>query len=265
MLYNIFFGFYENIVNRIQNTIDNYFKNKPEESLVEKNYFLLIEHIFFSILGVNFFWNEYWLWDITQMWKSELSYYIFIYYYLYISRYVVQIKMLTGTEKDYKSSLIHHISTISLLAFSFLNYHRIGIIIGIVHDISDIFLLFSKNFHKTYEVNKKGYLNILSYIFFFLFSVIFFFTRIIINSKIINYIFQEEIFKYKRISEFYNNSLIFKSIDAFICVIFLLLNLGLQIFWQLMIIKFSYNLILGNTPKDEKDNTYFKKKEIKNE
>jgi hypothetical protein len=40
----------------------------------------------------------------------------------------------------------------------------------------------------------------------------------------------------------------------------LLVNLGIQFFWQIMIIKFAYNLILGEKPKDEKGNEYFKKK-----
>ena len=254
MLYNIFFGFYENIVNRIQNTIDNYFKSKPEESLVEKNYFLLIEHISFFTLGITFFWNESWLWDITQVWKSELSYYVFIYYYLYISRYVVQIKMLTGTEKDYKSSLIHHISTISLLVLSFLRIHRIGTIIALSHDISDIFLLSSKIFHKKYEIYKKRYMNYFSYFLFTFFVITFFSVRIVLNIKIINHIIKSDIIIRKDFYDYYMNSFMF--LDGGMATMLLFLNLFLQIFWQYMIVIFIYKLIIGGDPKDEKDENY---------
>lgn len=113
------FGIYENITTIVKDKIKQYFEDKPQKSLVEDKCFLLLEYFVFFTGGMYLFYDESWLWDITQMWGRNLNLTIMVYYYLYIARYAVQIKMLSGREKDYKSSLIHHISTISLLTVSF--------------------------------------------------------------------------------------------------------------------------------------------------
>ena len=249
MIYNLLFGFYENITNIYQNTIKKYFENKPQKSLVENNFFLLTEHFSFFSLGLYFFYNENWLWDIEKIWKSNLNFYIFIYYYLYITRYIVKTKMLTGKEKEYNSALTHHISTVSLLSFSFWRFHRIGIMIGIIHDISDLFLLNAKIFLKYYETFHEKYMKLSSYLFLFLFTISFFFTRIILNSYIISYVYKT----------MYISSYIF-DIDLVLCFSLLFLNLGIQLFYQIMIIKFLFKLFTGGNPVDEKNIPYLKNK-----
>ena len=260
MLYNFFFGFYENVVNKVKNTINNYFVDKPQKSLVENNYFLLLEHVSFFTTGILFFYHENWLWDITQIWTSNLNVYIFIYYYLYITRYVVKAKMLTGGEKDYKSALVHHISTILLLVFSFWRNHRIGIMIGIIHDISDIFLLKAKIFLKYYETFHKEYMKLSSYLFLSFFAISFFFTRIILNSYFILYMLSVEYYPRSSVLDFYHNSIYFKELDSFLCFSLLFLNLAIQMFYQIMIIKFIYKLVIGGNPEDEKCVVYLNNK-----
>ena len=248
--------FYQNLVTDIKIKIINYFENKPEKGLVENNIFLLGEHLVFSALGALFFFREEWLYDITMMWEYHLNSRIIIYYLLYAVRYVVQIKLLSGKEKDYQSMMTHHISTTLLLTLSFFHYHRIGVIIAFSHDIGDIFLLPAKICHKIYETRKIEILNILSYIIFCLYFIVFFLTRIYLNSKIIHHIINTVFYPEGNL-DFYNQGVYW---EFYILIFLLFINLGLQIFWQIMICKFAYNLAIGEKPKDEKGNEYFKKK-----
>ena len=251
-----FIDFYYDTAARAKKFIFNYFINKPEKNLVENNIFLLGEHIIFSLIGFGFFWREPWFYDITMMWGQNLNIKIFIYYLLYITRYIVQTKMLTGKEKDYQTMMTHHLSTISLLCLSFLHYHRIGVIIAFMHDLVDLFFLPAKICHKFYETRKIRLLNFFSYVFFSVFLTVFFITRIIINFKIIKHIIDEKIYDGKDIiileSDYYP--------EGYFLFTLLFVNLGIQIFWQILVIRFAYNLSLGEKPKDEKGNEYFKKK-----
>ena len=244
-----FIDYYHNTIYRIKNSIINYFKNKPEKGLVENNILLLGEHIFFTSLGSLLFGGEKWFYDITMMWEYGLNLSIILYYFLYTTRYIVQIQLMTGEEKDYKSMMTHHISTILLLTLSLFHYHRIGVIIALSHDLGDLLFLPAKLCHKFYETRRIKLLNTLSYIYFFAFFIIFFCTRIALNSKIIYYI------SYSLQDP--NLKIYFESYPLFFL---LFVNLGIQIFWQIMIIKFAYNLALRGNPKDEKGNEYFKKK-----
>ena len=249
-------NYYHEAIVQIKNSIINYFENKPEKGLVENNILLLGEHIFFTALGALLFGREKWLYDITMMWEHNLNSSIIIYYFLYTVRYIVQTQMLTGEEKDYQSMITHHISTVLLLTLSFFHYHRIGVIIAFSHDLGDLFFLPAKLFHKFYETRKIEILNNLSYIFFTVFILVFFSTRIFLNSKIIYHI-TKQLFYPNNIITFYNREVY---PEVYILDFLLFVNLAIQVFWQIMIIKFAYNLTLGEKPKDEKGNEYFKKK-----
>ena len=250
------YDIYKNIVGFVYDEINHFMIDKPEKGIIEDNLFLWMEHLFFSCLGYYLFSDEGWFYDITSMWGENFNLKIIIYYVLYSTRYVVQISRLTGEEKDYKSMLLHHISTVSLLVLSFLHYHRIGVIIAFSHDMVDLFFLPAKMFHKSYEVRGIQIFNWLSYIFFSIFFVIFFATRIVLNSNIILHIIERKLYDGEKIifdtSTFY--------IEGLPLFTLLFLNLGIQIFWQILIIKFAYNLSIGEKPKDEKGNEYFKKK-----
>ena len=251
-----FIDYYHDCVGRVKNHIVNFFKNKPEKGLVENNIFLLGEHFIFNFLGVILFWREKWVGDMDAIWEINLDLKIFIYYLLYTTRYVVQIRTLTGQEKDYQSSMTHHISTILLLTLSFIHYHRIGIFIALTHDIADLILLPAKLCHKFYETRKIKILNTLSYIFFTLFFALFFITRIVLNYRLIYHAF-DSYFYLDGIVRLYNPQLY---IEGYILFFLLFVNLSIQIFYQIMIINFAYKLSIGEKPKDEKGNEYFKKK-----
>ena len=257
MLYNLLFGFYEKTTNFIKDKIDIFFSSRPEKGLVEKNIFLLGEHLFFLLFSLGLFGREDWIYDITMMWDSEISFSVCVYYYLYITRYVVQTKQLEKDHKEYYTYLTHHVSTVTLLSLSFLRHSRIGIIIAILHEYADLFLLPGKICHRFYETRDLEFLNTVSYLLFLVFVPVYFYTRIYQNASIVYFI---------RGSEFFNN-FTKDSIKTFqdhpdfiICTYFLHLNIAIQIVWQIMIIKFFYSILSGTPAIDEKDNSYFKKK-----
>ena len=163
---------------------------------------------------------------------------------------------MTGREKDYQSMMTHHISTVLLLTISFIHYHRIGVMIALSHDLADLMFLPAKLCHKFYETRKIKILNILSYIHFVLFFIIFFSTRIVLNSKIILHII-DRVFYPTGVLQIYNPKIYY---EGYILFLLLLVNLAIQIFWQIMIVKFAFNLAVGGKPKDEKGNEYFKDK-----
>jgi len=257
MIYNLLFGFYEKTTNFIKEKINDYFSTTPEKGLVEKNVFLFGEHLFFLLFGLGLFGFEDWLYDITMMWDAKLSFSVYLYYYLYITRYVVQTKQLQSSDKEYYTYLAHHVSTISLLSLSFLRQSRIGIIIAILHEYGDLVLLPAKICHRLYETRNLEFLNTVSYLLFLLFVPVYFYTRIYQNSYIVYYIRSSEIF-----TNFTNNEIATfqEHPDAIICAYFLHLNIAIQMVWQVMIVKFLYSISTGQPAIDEKDNSYFKKK-----
>ena len=257
MIYNLLFGFYEKTTDFIKEKIDEYFSTTPEKGLVEKNVYLFGEHLFFLLFGLGLFGWEDWLYDISMMWDSQLSFSVCLYYYLYITRYVVQTKQLEGGHKEYYTYLAHHISTIILLSLSFLRHSRIGIIIAILHEYADLFLLPGKICHRFYETRDLEILNTASYLLFLLFVPVYFYTRIYQNGHIVYYLRSSEIltnFNNDSVKTFQNHP------DAIICTYFLHLNIVIQMVWQVMIVKFLYCITTGIDAIDDKDISYFKKK-----
>jgi len=257
MIYNLLFGFYEKTTDFIKEKIDEYFSTTPEKGMVEKNVYLFGEHLFFLLFGLGLFGWEDWLYDISMMWDSQLSFSVCLYYYLYITRYVVQTKQLEGGHKEYYTYLAHHVSTVTLLSLSFFRQSRIGIIIAMLHEYADLFLLPGKICHRFYETRDLEILNTASYLLFLLFVAVYFYTRIYQNGYIVYYLRNSEIF-----TNFTKDSVktLQEHPEEIVCFYFLHINLIIQMVWQVMIIKFVYSISTGNPAIDEKDNSYFKKK-----
>ncbi|TNN75611.1 Ceramide synthase 2 [Liparis tanakae] len=76
--------------------------------------------------------------------------------------------------KDFKEQIIHHLATLVLLSFSWcVNYIRIGTLVMIVHDASDVLLESAKLFnYAKWEKTCKSL--------FVLFALVFMVTRLII-------------------------------------------------------------------------------------
>ncbi len=76
--------------------------------------------------------------------------------------------------KDFAQMILHHLSTVILVAFSYLlDFCRTGLLIMIIHDIGDVFLYWAKS--AQYRRLRK-----LADVIFAMFAVIFFFSRLVL-------------------------------------------------------------------------------------
>ncbi|MEQ2253965.1 Ceramide synthase 2, partial [Ilyodon furcidens] len=76
--------------------------------------------------------------------------------------------------QDFKEQIVHHLATLVLLSFSWCaNFIRIGTLVMLVHDASDVFLESAKLFnYAKWEKTSKGL--------FVVFAIVFMVTRLII-------------------------------------------------------------------------------------
>ena len=245
----MFYSFYENVVNYTKGLIQNLVSSTPYKGKIEKTLFLVVEHTSFFLLGCVMFLRKNWLYDLSMTWDYEFDWCVYIYYYLYFVRYVVQIVHIDRNDKDSNVFWTHHVMTLVLLGFSAFRYTKMGVIIALSHDISDIFLNAGKVANKIFEVSNDRRHIILSNIFLSFFVVSWTPTRIILNFNILN-----EIYTHKNLT--LQTYIYDVYIDDQILLPMFFLNLVLQIFWQILIVKFIYNLCIGIQPKDEKGIEY---------
>ncbi|XP_077985772.1 ceramide synthase 6-like [Glandiceps talaboti] len=124
--------------------------------------------------------NEDWFWDSKLCWygypKHQLTEQLEIYYMVELSFYWALLfsQFFDVKRKDFLETFIHHVVTIMLITFSWtVNYLRMGAIVLVIHDCSDIFLEAAKmaNYVKSQKLCDS---------LFILFAVVFFITRLII-------------------------------------------------------------------------------------
>jgi hypothetical protein len=245
----MFYGFFETAVTYVKGYISNMVRYTPYKDKIEKPLYLAIEHSVFFLGGYLTFWDRDWLYDLSKMWDYEFEWSIYIYYYLYFVRYVVQILHMEKTDKDYNVFLTHHICTLLLLLISVYRFTHVGVIIALSHDISDIFLNTGKVANKIFEVTKDTRHNMISDLLLSFFVVSWVPTRIVLNYNILS-----EIYTHKNLT--LGVYLYDCWIDEQLAFLFLMLNFGLQLFWQVLIIRFVYNICVGVKPKDEKGVEY---------
>jgi len=216
---------------------------KEERPKIVKNMFIAIEHTVFYLFGKWLFYDRPWINNIEMMWDNKFDISVYVYYYCYFFRYWVQLRDLDKKkDKDYNVYMVHHIATLSLLVCSFFRYTRIGVMIALNHDISDIFLNFSKATNKLKQ-------NAISNISLALFVYSWFKIRILMNFNILHHIFV-----YKQLSGF--NYFTDLHLDEQASVFLLMINFSLQLFWQFLICKFVYNIIFSSHSVDEKGEKY---------
>lgn len=234
----------EYTTNTLKGFIEKTFSLTPYKGYIEKPLYLLVEHTVFFVGGLLTFWNCKWLYDISMMWDYEFELSVYIYYFLYFARRVNQIIKMDEKDKDYNVLLTHHLMTLALLGASLYRYTRVGVIIALSHDLSDIFLNVGKVTNKIYEIGHDKRFATLSNTSLSLFVTSWIPTRIILNYNILH-----EIYTHKHMSvEIY--------LDEKICISLLLLNFCLQVFWQFLIIKFIINVFTGSHTVDEKGVKY---------
>ncbi|KAM6961076.1 ceramide synthase 2 [Aplochiton taeniatus] len=100
-----------------------------------------------SIGGVIALYDKPWLYNLREVWagfpKQSLLPSQYWYYFLEMGFYLSLVFSLTFDvkRKDFKEQVIHHVATLTLLAFSWSsNYIRIGTLIMATHDSADVLL-----------------------------------------------------------------------------------------------------------------------------
>ncbi|KAK1798552.1 hypothetical protein P4O66_006845 [Electrophorus voltai] len=121
-----------------------------------------------------------WFYNLREVWtaypKQSILESQYWYYILEMSFYWSLLLSITFDvkRKDFKEQIIHHLATLTLLAFSWCaNYIRVGTLVMLVHDSSDVFLESAKvlNYAKWEKTCNS---------LFALFAVVFMVTRLII-------------------------------------------------------------------------------------
>ncbi|XP_061898576.1 ceramide synthase 2 [Entelurus aequoreus] len=104
-------------------------------------------YFFAFVGGVLALHDKPWLYNIKEVWagfpKQSLLPSQYWYYFLEMGFYLSLLLSLTFDvkRKDFKEQVIHHIATLTLLAFSWIsNYIRVGTIVMALHDSADILL-----------------------------------------------------------------------------------------------------------------------------
>nr|KAF6278819.1 ceramide synthase 3 [Myotis myotis] len=137
-------------------------------------------YLVITVAGIAFLYDKPWVYDLGEVWngypRQPLLPSQYWYYILEMSFYCSLLLSLGSDvkRKDFFAHVIHHLAALSLMSFSWCaNYIRSGTLVMIVHDVADIWLESAKMFS---YAGWKQTCNTL----FFIFSAIFFISRLII-------------------------------------------------------------------------------------
>uniref|UniRef100_W5MDL4 Ceramide synthase 5 n=1 Tax=Lepisosteus oculatus TaxID=7918 RepID=W5MDL4_LEPOC len=104
-------------------------------------------YLYIFTYGIRFLWQSPWLWDTRQCWYNypyqALSPGLYYYYVTELAFYwSLMFSQFTDIKrKDFLIMFIHHLATISLISFSYVNNMlRVGTLVMCVHDSSDFLL-----------------------------------------------------------------------------------------------------------------------------
>ncbi|XP_072457060.1 ceramide synthase 4-like isoform X2 [Notamacropus eugenii] len=198
-----------------------------------------------SFGGLFIFCNETWFGQPETIWngypKQPLQPALYLWYILELSFYLSLLVTLTHDvkRKDFIVSIIHHFTTITLLSFSYsANLLRIGTLVMILHDVSDIFLEASKMLNYAKWDKAKN-------IMFIIFAVVFFISRLIFFPNKVIYT------SYHVLKT--NNQLFF---GYYFSISLLLVSLSLNLYWSLLILKMLYKCFSeGQVKNDARSDT----------
>ncbi|XP_062337779.1 ceramide synthase 2-like [Osmerus eperlanus] len=184
-----------------------------------------------------------WFWDQTECWKGyplqHLERAHYWYYQLELGFYLSLLLRVSVDvkRKDFREQVLHHLATSFLLGFSYVsNYVRVGTLVLVLHDASDVVLEFAKMLH--YGTGWRRVCDGL----FIIFAVTFILTRLLVFPLwIIHTTLVVSMQQFQPFAGYY----FFNAL--------LLLLLGLHMFWAVLILRMAHRLLLqGELDKDER-------------
>uniref|UniRef100_H3D0H7 Ceramide synthase 4b n=2 Tax=Tetraodon nigroviridis TaxID=99883 RepID=H3D0H7_TETNG len=186
--------------------------------------------------------NAPWFWNLRECWAQypvqvmERAHYW--YYMLELGFYLSLLLRISVDvrRKDFREQVIHHLATITLLSFSYCaNYIRIGTLVMLLHDSSDILLESAKMFN--YGTGWKSTSDAL----FVVFAGVFLVTRLIIfPRKIIHTTLVLSMESFEPFAGYYFFNAMLMVLQA------------LHIFWAWLILRMVYKFLKGNLEGDER-------------
>ncbi|XP_060924226.1 ceramide synthase 2 [Limanda limanda] len=191
--------------------------------------------------GIAALYDKEWFYDTREVWtgfpKQSMLESQYWYYILEMSFYASLLFSITFDvkRKDFKEQIIHHLATLVLLSFSWcVNYIRIGTLVMLVHDASDVLLESAKLFN--YAKWEKTCQSL-----FVVFAIVFMVTRLIIFPFwLIHCTWVYPLHHYPAFFGYY-----------FFNVLLVVL-LCLHIFWAYLILRMVRKFIFGTMTGDER-------------
>ncbi|XP_033937583.1 ceramide synthase 2-like [Pseudochaenichthys georgianus] len=186
--------------------------------------------------------NTPWLWDPSECWrdypKQPVADAHYWYYMLEMSFYLSLLLCVSVDvkRKDFKEQVIHHIATIFLIGFSYCaNFVRIGTLVMLLHDSSDIILESGKMFHYAGWTWLCDPMFIVFALVFMLTRLVVFPCRVIHSTLVLSMDFFQPFFGY-----YFFNAL-------------LLVLQALHVFWAYLILRMMWKFaFMGKVERDER-------------
>ncbi|XP_060797082.1 ceramide synthase 2 [Neoarius graeffei] len=191
--------------------------------------------------GIVALYDKPWFYNLREVWnaypKQSMLESQYWYYILEMSFYWSLLFSITFDvkRKDFKEQIIHHLATLTLLAFSWCgNYIRVGTLVMLVHDASDVFLESAKIFN--YAKWEKTCNSI-----FVLFAAVFMVTRLVIFPFWIIHC------TWVYPPDYYPVFFGYYFLNAMLVIL-----LMLHVFWAYLILRMVKKFLFGSLTKDER-------------
>ncbi|KAJ0001901.1 hypothetical protein NQD34_001697 [Periophthalmus magnuspinnatus] len=191
--------------------------------------------------GILAVYDKEWFYDTKEVWtgfpKQSMLDSQYWYYILEMSFYCSLLLSVAFDikRKDFREQIIHHCATLVLLSFSWcVNYIRVGTLVMLVHDASDVLLESAKLFnYAKWETTCKSL--------FVLFAIVFMLTRLVIFPFwLIHCTWVYPPHYYPPFFGYY-----------FFNVMLLILQ-ALHLFWAYLILRMVHKFVFGKLTKDER-------------